>query len=675
MKKFTFILILVIPQYLCAQGFLKTKAGKIVDESGNEFLFKGIGLGGYLVPEGYMLNMSGFANSPTEIKNKIRDLIGTEETEKFFDEYRKNFVTREDIDSLNAWGFNSIRLPMHYELMTPRDTPYVYIEKGFAIIDSLISWCKPHNMYLILDLHAAPGGQNSGNISDYDPNYPSLWESNDNKLRTIDLWRHIAQRYKNEPTIGGYELLNETNWDLGANNSPLRQLFINITKAIRESDSSHIIFIEGNHYATDLSGLTPPWDFNMCYSFHKYWSEVTESSISAYTTIRDNYSVPLWMSESGENSNAWFTEFISLLNNKKVGWHWWTYKKFESISSILSVPIAPQFQQLLDYWNGHRSKPSKDFAITALRLQAENLNIKHCKVNKDVLDAMMRLPYDDSNRPFNENVIPGRIYATEYDYGLHNKAYHDKVYENTGNGAYNSGYSFRNDGVDIEKCSDKITNGYNVGWIDNGDWLKFSVNIIKSGTYDVYFRIAAAQSGGKIQLQLDNNGLTNLIDVPITGGWQNWQTLVYRNVYLPAGKHELVARFFFGGFNVNFLEFKKSTTKAEKEGTLPQRFDLMQNYPNPFPARGGRSAPTTTIKYSIPAVGDATPQNAGASPTNVRLTVYDILGRQIATLVNKAQKPGNYSVQFNPKNLPSGIYFYRLQSDNFTETKKMLLLK
>ncbi len=98
---------------------------------------------------------------------------------------------------------------------------------------------------------------------------------------------------------------------------------------------------------------------------------------------------------------------------------------------------------------------------------------------------------------------------------------------------------------------------------------------------------------------------------------------------------------------------------------LPKEFSLSQNYPNPF-------NPTTTIKYSIPS-------NAGrfqqASLKNVFLAVYDVLGRKVATLVNAKKEPGNYKVNFNAENLPTGIYFYSLKTEGFSSTKKMLLLK
>ncbi|MCK5457726.1 MAG: cellulase family glycosylhydrolase, partial [Melioribacteraceae bacterium] len=147
------IILLFIVSSVFANGILRTAGTKIVDADGTEVIFKGIGLGGWLVPEGYMFNMNGFANSPTEIKNKIIEVVGEANTEIIFEEFRKYFITEADIDSISSCGFNNIRLPMHYELLTPRSEPYVYTESGFALIDSLITWCKKRDIYLILDLH------------------------------------------------------------------------------------------------------------------------------------------------------------------------------------------------------------------------------------------------------------------------------------------------------------------------------------------------------------------------------------------------------------------------------------------------------------------------------------------------------------------------------------------
>jgi len=647
---------------LFANGILRTSGKKIVDANGTEIIFKGIGLGGWLVPEGYMFNMSGFANSPTEIKNKIIGLVGEANSEIIYDKFRKTFITEADVDSIASWGFNNIRMPMHYELLTPRNEPYVYTESGFALIDSLIIWCKKNDIYLILDLHAAPGGQSAEPISDYDSRYPSLWESEENKARTIDLWREIASRYVNEETIAGYDLLNEPAWDLGSMNFDLRALYMDITDAIRTVDTNHIVYIEGNWFATTFTGLTPTWDDNMVYSFHKYWSDVTTSSIQSYLTIRNNYNVPLWMSESGENSNSWFRDFVKLLDENNIGWSWWTIKKLDAISPLALVKVSPQFQVLMNYWNGSGAKPSVDYAMAALTLQIENFKINNCDIKEDVIDALMRRPFNNDVYPFKENTIPGTIYGVDFDYGNLGTAFYDNSPNNVGAGSYNNGWVYRNEGVDIEKCSDAITNGYNIGWIETGEWLKYTVDVTQAGTYKISFRIAASTSAGKIQLLLDNNYLTNLIDITATGGWQNWQTLQVDNLQITKGKHELVVRFYFGGFNFNLMDFELTAVGVDDNSATPLNFEMEQNYPNPF-------NPNTIIKYGIP------------EKSIIKVEVFNVLGQSVIVLVNEEKLSGFYETTWNTTNLPSGIYLISINAmginskQNFSQVKKAMLIK
>lgn len=194
MKQLLFFLLLSTAVF--SQGFLKRDGQKIVDAKGNNVLLRGLGIGGLMVQEGYMLKTADFAGPQHQIKQKITDLIGTKATEEFYKAYRKNGLTKRDVDSLAAWGFNSIRLPMHYNLYTlpienePVKGQNTWLEEGFKMTDDLLDWCAANNMYLILDLHAAPGGQGKdANISDYDEAKPSLWESEANQNKMIAFWR------------------------------------------------------------------------------------------------------------------------------------------------------------------------------------------------------------------------------------------------------------------------------------------------------------------------------------------------------------------------------------------------------------------------------------------------------------------------------------------------------
>ena len=189
------------------------------------------------------------ANPQWEIRQKIEETIGEEATEEFYDAWLHNHVQKSDIDSMKAWGFNSVRLPMHYNLFTlpieeePVTGENTRREIGFELTDSLISWCKQNEIYVVLDLHAAPGGQGyDAAISDYNPANPSLWQSAENRNKMVALWKRLAEHYSDEDWVAGYDLLNEPNWELPGNTA-MRALYEEVTDSIRTVDPDHIIFI------------------------------------------------------------------------------------------------------------------------------------------------------------------------------------------------------------------------------------------------------------------------------------------------------------------------------------------------------------------------------------------------------------------------------------------------
>ena len=561
-KRNIYFLVLFISLSISSQN-LTTLGPYIKDDTDNNFILKGINLGGWMLQEPYMFEFTGAAESQHEFKEKLVQFIGQENTDNFYNSWLENFIVKADIDSLASFGYNSVRLPMHYNLFTLpiQDEPVTgqntWIETGFNLVDNLLSWCEQNSMYLILDLHAAPGGQGFGSdINDYDPNLPSLWESEENKDKTIALWGEIADRYKDEPWIGGYDLLNETHWDLQENE--LREFYIDVTNEIRLYDQNHIIFIEGNGYANDFSGLTPPWDDNMVYSFHKYWSY--NDSLDWVTWIRNEYGVPLWMGEAGENSNQWFTEAIKVFEENYIGWAFWPWKKVESISAPYAISSNSNYEALVNYFRGDANAPSVENAVQGLMQLASDANINNTTFQKDVVDAMLRQSNTNQTIPFNQNnQIPGSIYASDFDLGTNGYAYSDSDYAtyhiNTDNfQAWNQGWQYRNDGVDIENSQDTDSNGYQVAFTDGDEWLQYTVDIQETGFYNVVSRYAST-STGLMNLSMDGFPITGNITLYNTGSYSNFVNKLISGVYLTEGVHKLRIRMVTGGYNLTKFSF------------------------------------------------------------------------------------------------------------------------
>lgn len=489
------------------------------------------------------------------IKEKIAELAGREKMAAFYQGWLDNFIRRTDIDSMAAWGFNSVRIPMHYRLFTPsvEEEPVkgrnTWLEKGFVMLDSLLAWCKANKMYLILDLHAAPGGQgNDLNISDRDPVKPSLWQSEANQEKTIALWKTLATRYANEPWIGGYDIINEPNWGFEDStdrhglaektNAPLRKLMMNITKAIRSVDKKHIIIIEGNGWGNNYRGVLPPWDDNMVVSFHKYWNQNTVASIQGHLDLREKYNTPLWMGESGENSNTWFTEAIHLVETHDIGWCWWPLKKMGN-NNPLEIVVPAGYQRMLDYWEGKGTQPTEKEVQDALD---ELLRAVRCENNiyhKDVTDAMFRQVYSNEAIPFKHHVIEDSLVipAVEYDLGRQGVAYFDRDSASTPGAKTqgNTGHAYRNDGVDITVG----TGGYHIFSIGDGEWLQYTVDVKAAGEYKI---VTDTTGPGQISLYDDGKPIPH----PATGA------------HLSAGTHRLKVVADKGGFLFYALRLDRS---------------------------------------------------------------------------------------------------------------------
>ncbi len=409
-------------------GYLRTSGRVFVDDSGATVQLRGFGLGGWLVQEGYMWNTSGFYGSTSVIQREIIELVGDSAASQFYNDYYLAYITETDVIQLSDWGFNCLRVPFHYKFFSP-DTG-VFVEEGFNILDPLLEWCSNNEIYLILDMHCAPGAQNRNDFSDGNGNEAGLWVHEYNRDWTVAIWKYIAKHYSESQWIGGYDLINEPVLEGGFTSGNLRQFFIEIVDSIRSVDQNHIVFIEGNWYGNDFTSLTPPFDDNMAYSFHHYVGPSDQTSwVNQYVGMSQDYNVPLWVGEIGENSNHWAYHKIKLFDENNIGWSWWNYKHNNSVSTLLGIDVPLGFRSILNYWSNIGPRPSQSNAESGLQELVSAYLIENCRPNIGLLAAFNDPEFGTKAKPYKDHHIPGLLAAVDYDLGINGVAYQDDVYE------------------------------------------------------------------------------------------------------------------------------------------------------------------------------------------------------------------------------------------------------
>lgn len=244
--------------------------------------------------------------------------------------------------------------------------------------------------------------------------------------------------------------------------------------------------------------------------------------------------------------------------------------------------------------------------------------------------ARLRLP----QQPFYAapHTIPGRIEAEDFDLGGEGIAYH----ENNLNGN-EGGATYRNDEVDIEETGD-IDGEYNVGYILQGEWLEYTVNVLSSTTYELDLRVAADGEGKTLHVEMDGEDITGPITVPNTNGWQTWSTVTVNNINVTAGEHEMRIVFDSDFFNLNYVEFKDLVTGVS------QVFDEnVKVFPNPFDANG--------LSLEVDGAFD--------------YTISDILGHQLES------GKGENAVSIG-NNLPQGTYLLKIKTKGNSMDMKII---
>ncbi|MBN1996853.1 cellulase family glycosylhydrolase [candidate division KSB1 bacterium] len=397
-------IILLLCSSTISYAYYTTKGQNIVNrKTGETVILRGFGIGCWLLPEGYMWGIRKL-DRPRQFEEAIIDLVGKNDASKFWEIYYHNFMTESDVKAMKMWGVNSIRIALLASVLQPRDgqpdkPPYFYSEAGFALLDSLVSWCEKSHMGIIWDMHGAPGAQNAENIADSDGE-ARLWTEKEKYWpRCFDLWLKIAGRYRDKECIIGYDLLNEPLLRRYPHISELllRELYVKLTKTIRSIDQEGIIFIEGDDWAQNFEMLEPmDWDSHLVIAFHSYPPTANSRGLERWDILRKKYNIPLWHGETGEQGPPYFynTQATTFLESQNVGWSWWTHKKFERNTQPWNIPRTPGFNKILEYWNGRGEKPSVDQAKDWLFDQAKKTHSDSCEFLPDLVISLSGLDPD-----------------------------------------------------------------------------------------------------------------------------------------------------------------------------------------------------------------------------------------------------------------------------------------
>ncbi|MEL7585859.1 MAG: cellulase family glycosylhydrolase [Prolixibacteraceae bacterium] len=380
---------------LSAQSFLHAEGHDMVNEEGQKVLLKGVGLGNWMLPEGYMWKFGKYGDRPRRIEKIVADHIGEEKAAAFWKEYRKNYITEADIKRIAELGFNSVRPALNSRLFIEEGGNNEFVAEGFELLDNLIAWCKKYHLYVIIDMHGAPGGQTGQNIDDSPNDQPELFIDPKNEEVLVKLWVKIAERYSDEPIVAAYDLLNEPlPENTGAAEKYKHKLvpvYEKLIKAIREVDKKHMFTLEGYNWSNNWSLFEKALDDNMFFQFHYYcWDRPDHlNNISQFLKKREVLNTPVWVGETGEKNNAVYFATTQYFEKNNIGWSFWPWKKMDTANTPYSIKSPEGWSEVAAYSDRGENVTATNAAAVFNRL-LENIKIENCIYFPDVVNAMLR---------------------------------------------------------------------------------------------------------------------------------------------------------------------------------------------------------------------------------------------------------------------------------------------
>jgi len=475
--------ILALPDGALAEvrGMVRASGTLIVDAEGKPALKRGVNLGGWLLWESYLLEMG---NPPTEsrFKTALVKIAGRDEAYRFFRAYRDAYITEADIRRIGELGFDHVRLPINWRILA--DSPHFDMKpgEGWGHIDRALDWCEKAGLYVVLDLHGAPGGANAGGITDGNLK-AELFEGDNadtNRRATVALWKRIAERYRGRAVVAAYDLLNEPAFNDKREASKLRAIYEELVPAVRSVDSEHMIMIEGNWWASDFGMFDKPLAANTVWHFHKYQVGTGPSMVGYLLDLADKTGCPLWLGEFGENSNGWIARVIGTVEERGIGWCYWPWKR-RGGGCPQGVSIPESWRAVVSAINDGKDmdrakvREGLDALVNALKLE-------NCREDGSLLRA---LKGDEGRGPA---MLPGEMLSAEYHRGR-------------GLTPFNQGGVYRPGDMDIYNDGQ---GGYRVR-LAPGERLEFDVEARRADTFDLSF-LGAAEGEAVLKWSVPKDG-------------------------------------------------------------------------------------------------------------------------------------------------------------------------
>lgn len=384
---------------LSAEKFVRVDGPNLITPDGEKLFIKGTNLGNWLNPEGYMFGFRK-TNSGRFINEMFSQLVGPDFTAEFWKAFKDNYITRKDIEFIASTGSNTIRLPFHYKLFTDED--YMGLtgkQDGFVRVDSVINWCRDNHLYVILDMHDAPGGQTGDNIDD-SFGYPWLFDSEASQQLMCSIWKEIATRYKDEPVILGYDLMNEPIAPYFDNlddlNAKLEPVYKRVVAAIREVDQNHIVMIGGAQWNGNFQPFKDStFDDKLMYTCHRYGGDPTTAAIMNFIQFRDSVNLPMYMGEIGHNTNEWQEAFCKTMEENNIGYTFWPYKKKDG-SCFMGIKEPENWNQVVTFSEAPRAtykdireaRPDQELMKQAMMDFIENSKFENCEPQTAYIESL-----------------------------------------------------------------------------------------------------------------------------------------------------------------------------------------------------------------------------------------------------------------------------------------------